>query len=146
MTNPYSSQLDPEERLSRFILTKRHFSRMHQKVKVQAFKPHDPSSEHPERQHSVYRTDDCSEEEIWSLGDEYVTRLRPDHKPILGRGDIKCKEVLEQDLLVVSAPVPHPRHANIVNWPEDESLREAKALELSRKAQLHLRQETSPGI
>lgn len=144
MTDPTSSQLDLEECLSRFIVQKSHFSRMNQRVKVQAFKPTNPTPERPERQLSVYRTDNCPEDEIWSIADEYVTKLLPNKKPVLARGEFKCKVVLEQDLVVDPDGIPHPRHSNIVNWPEDESLWEAKALELSIKAQLHLREETPP--
>ena len=139
MNHLTSSQIDLEETLSRFIVQKSHFSRMNKRVKVQAFKPADPTPERPVRQLSVYRTANCSENEIWSIADEYVTTLLPNKKPIFARGELKCKAVLEQDLLLDPDGYPHPRHSNIINWPEDEALREAKALELSRKAQLHLR-------
>jgi len=112
---------------------------MNQRVKVQAFKPPNPTPERPERQLSVYRTDNCRENEIWSIADEFVTKQLPNKKQILARGELKCQVVHEQDLLVVPDPFPHPRHSNIINWPEDESIREAKALELSKKSQLHLR-------
>ena len=112
---------------------------MNQRVKVQAFKPANPTPQRPKRQLSVYRTAHCREDEIWSIADEYVTNRLPNKKPVLARGELKCKAVLEQDLVVDPDGDPHPLHSNIINWPEDEALREAKALELSRKAQLHLR-------
>ena len=63
---------------------------------------------------------------------------------ILARADLLAQTVYSQDLRIVPHPLPHPRHANIVNWPNEESSehRKAKALLLAQKSSLIVRPST----
>lgn len=130
--------VDPAERITRYILHEKLFRRG--AVKVDAFLPARPKPPHsPERQTSVYRTMNCGETEIWSIGDNYVAN--PKAKPkrcVLARGDLKAETVFSQDLRIAPHPTPHKLHANIVNWPNEESreLQKAKALVLAQKSRL----------
>lgn len=85
---------------------------------------------------SVYRTIDLSEKEIYEIGQRYVAEVLG--KGLLERAEIVVSTILEQDLRVEPYPDPHPRHANIVDWPEDKSKCRLIAIELAAAAQLHL--------
>ena len=63
---------------------------------------------------------------------------------ILARADLLAQTVYSQDLRIVPHPFPHPYHANIVNWPNEESpeQRKAKALLLAQAAMLIVRPST----
>lgn len=107
-----SSAVAPHERLSRFILTKNYIKRTKNRVSPQAFLPSSRTGET-----SVYRTGRCTEEIIWEIGDTYVTGLHPEHKPVLGRGDLIAQEVFNAQIRVAPSSHPHPLHANMVGWP-----------------------------
>jgi len=83
---------------------------------------------------SVYRTCGCQEEKVWWLGERYVYRKRKDGKPILARADLMAADFFEQNLEVKKHPYPHPRHANVIGWPDDKPSRKMKATELANKA------------
>jgi len=138
MKNLSPCNVDPAERITRYIFRKKHFNLKEGEVKVDAFlppKPKPPGS--PERQMSVYRTMNCGETEIWSMGDRYVANPGAD-RFVLARGDLEAETVFGQDLKIAPHPTPHKRHANIVNWPDEESnaRRRAKALALAEKSRL----------
>ena len=132
---PEPEQLPAEvssgERLSRYVFTKRYLKKTTDRLSPEAFTPHKTS-----RETSIYRTDGCSEENIWELSEKYVTAYRPDHKSALGRGDLTAQVVFDQKLNVVPHPIPHPRHANIVGWPDEpgSELELMKATELANQA------------
>ncbi len=134
------SDVDPEERITRYILNKKHINSEKGQIKVDAFLPTNPKPEQPERQTSVYRTINCEETEIWAIGAQHVEN--PEKKRlVLARGDLLAQTVHSQDLRVDPHPVPHPRHANIVNWPNEESSaqRRAKAVLLAKESRLIVR-------
>ncbi|MDE0403968.1 MAG: hypothetical protein OXI53_01480 [Nitrospira sp.] len=137
------SEVSPEERITRYILNRRHIKPEKGEIKVDAFLPTKPKPELPERQTSVYRTINCEETEIWSIGAQHVEN--PGKKRfVLGRGDLLAQTVYSQDLHIVPHPLPHPRHANIVNWPNGENSehRKAKALLLAQASMLIVRPST----
>ena len=70
------------------------------------------------------------------IGDEYVTKRHAHQLPVLGRADIQAQFILTEGLSIVPQPDPHPRHANIENWPDSDEQWQVKALALARKAQL----------
>ena len=85
---------------------------------------------------SVYRINDLTIQQIYEIGQLHVAE--PLCKRLLGRADIAASSILKQDLKVEPEPRPHPRHANIVEWPADKSEQKMIALELAAEAQLHL--------
>ena len=86
---------------------------------------------------SVYRTQGCSENEIWAIGQRYVAD--PGNRTLYARGDIPVKAVHHFGLGVESDPTPHARHANITKFPSDKSLAKLRAMELAKQAVLVIR-------
>ena len=132
-----TSEVSPDERITRYILNRRHIKPEKGEIKVDAFMPTKPKPELPERQTSVYRTMNCKETEVWSIGDQYVANPEI-NRFVLARGDLLAQVVYSQDLHIVPHPIPHARYANIVNWPNEENNehRRAKAVLLAQESKL----------
>jgi hypothetical protein len=139
MSDSLLQDVDPQDRISRYLLLQKSFDAKAQIVLAQAFKPPRPTKDFPLRQTSVYRTQGVGEGEIWELGDRYVTLLHPKHWPVLGRADLTAKDVSDADLTIVPHPNPHPRHADIEGWPSQDEEIEMKVTYLARKALLVIR-------
>ncbi|NOT96535.1 MAG: hypothetical protein HOP00_09550 [Nitrospira sp.] len=139
MSDLFPQEVDPQERISRYLLLAKSFDAKAQIVFAQAFKPPRPTTEFPVRQTSVYRTQGVGESEIWELGDQFVTQLHSKHWPVLGRADLTAKDVSDADLTIVPNPDPHPRHADIEGWPSHDEEIEMKITYLARKALLKIR-------
>lgn len=118
------------EQLTRYILHKSNYSPTIGRVKYNTFMP-DKNSET-----SVYRIASLDTTEIWNIGKNFVSKKR--ERPLLGRADILTSDVLAVRLNVQPDPKPHPLHANIIGWPEEQSERKLIAIELAANAQLHL--------
>ncbi len=119
----------PSETLSRFILQRNHYRPSDNQVKYAAFLPHNNKT-------SVFRTSGIAESEVWDIGDKEVAEKRG--KSILGRADITAYHVLSRGLKVIPFEPP-VRHANITEWPREESKQKQIALELAADAQLLLK-------
>jgi hypothetical protein len=128
--------IDAAERISRYLLIKNHFNPRTGHVSPQAFKPTSPKNEGDVRKTSIYRTKELAEAEVWTLGDDYVTKLHSGHLSVLARADTQAQKILELDLKIDPDGVPHPRHANIVSWPDGQEVRQMNAVSLARSAQL----------
>lgn len=123
------------ETVSRFLTSKSQFAKSKNIVKYSAFKPN------RDGETSVYRTTGISNTEIWLIGEKFVrTPIAKRHGSctLYGRGDIEAKEILNASLALVPKPKPHPRHADILNWPENNENRLMLAIMLANKATLHL--------
>lgn len=120
------------ETLTRYLLSKKLFSRDNNRVKRQAFMP--PA----ELKLSVFRTDKLSEFQIWRIGEKRVARKTKPPRNLHGRADIKALKVVETGLRIIPDNVP-PRHANIIDWPDEKSEIIEIALELAANASLELR-------
>ena len=115
----------PDERLTRFIFSKQHFSVVNQRVKYAALIPPKKSPE----EISVYRTSSLTESQVWEIGREYVKR---GDRTIKARADLLAGDVYEIDFIdlkVIPDTRPHHLHANIVPIPvvredRDEVLKE----------------------
>ena len=118
----------PTEDLARFIFQSGHFSLT--EVKYAAFMPW------PNPKASVSRVSGLSEREVWKLGEDHVaSSARPSIK---ARGSIRVQEVLDVRLQVEPDPKPHYRHANIAGWDPERSKQKLQAIELAKRARLHL--------
>lgn len=60
-------------------------------------------------------------------------------KSIIGRGDLNAGIITSVGLSIIAAPSPHPRHANVTNWPNDRATQKLRAMELAHNAVLYLR-------
>lgn len=124
------SELGPENRFTRFILSSSHFAHSAGHVRKRAFEP-----AKADNATSVFATTSLLENEVWSLGTEHVGT--PRGEPILARGDILETHVRACGLRVVRAEPP-PRHANIVGWPGEKHEVMALCEQLAEKATLVL--------
>jgi hypothetical protein len=95
-------------------------------VKRRAFMP--PSS----GRLSVYRTDACSQAELWSIYADHVRPYRGDES--LGTARLVANSIYDKHLHVEPDGVPHWRHANVVNWPEEKEQQKAVALDLAKNS------------
>jgi hypothetical protein len=121
-----------------FIFTPEHFNQAKDVINTAAFMP--PKN----KALSIYRICGCGERKIWWLGDWYVGRRRRDKKVVIARGDLKASEFLRMDLEIRPDRKPHPRHANVIKWPEDKPAQKMKAAELANKAKLFVKPEAHP--
>ena len=129
------SRVSPSEPISRFI-----FSREHVKagrVSSAAFMPSPKTLDI-----SVYRTSGCGERKIWLLGDLFVAAKRRQNRGILARADLASQLVFNEGLDIIPEPSPHPRHANVTNWPSDKPQQRIKAMVLANGATLQLRSQS----
>ena len=116
------------ESLCRFIFSDKNFSSVNRRVKHHAFSPKD-------REVSVFRTASLNDGEIWKLGQERAGEVRGNPR---ARADLFARAVRQARLNVVSAPTPHPRHANIVDWPAQKELQQLAKMELANASTLVL--------
>lgn len=123
-------EVSPSESVSRFITQRSYYRPSDRTVRHNAFMPNRNGET------SVYRIIDLDDQEIFEIGSRLVAYVMK--KPLIGRADIVVSKILDRELRVDPDPRPHPRHANIVNWPEDESKHKLIALELAAEAELHL--------
>jgi hypothetical protein len=108
------------------------------RVSAQAFKPRNPKPPDTIFKTSVYRTDGCLAQEIWSIGEDYVTKKRSDGRKVLARAEIVAETIFAEKLELTPAPSPHPRHADITAWPDQPEKRLEKASQLALTAQLFI--------
>jgi len=85
---------------------------------------------------SIYQISDFGESEIWDIGQREVVEIRPGRR-LHGRADIAASEVGRQGLEISVNNIP-PRHATIVNWPDEISEQILRATELATNSNLHL--------
>ena len=128
--------IDLAERISRYIFIRKYFNPRTGNISPQVFKLPSLKSEEEIHKLSIYRTEGLDEAEVWALADDQVTKNHPDRLPALARADTQAQKVLDLDLKFDPNGVPHPRHANIVGWPDDEVARQMKAVSLAKSAQL----------
>ena len=129
----------PDEQIIRYLLQPKWFNQRTGHISGQAFIPRNPKTQGMPFATSVYRTDGCLLEEIWSIGDEFVTNRHRDKLPVLGIAGLQAQKVFAEDLQVEPSPDDHARHADIVRWPEEREERLAKAHQLAVEAQLVVR-------
>ncbi len=113
----------PDNILTRYLFERGHYSPNNNRVKYAAFMPSKTGET------SVYLTKGIPDEKIWCLGLVYVEPKRRDRKKIQARGDVAASQVLKENLSIEIDPIPHHRHANIINWPDLH----AKCLMIAKK-------------
>jgi hypothetical protein len=112
-------EVDRTELIARFLVQVKWFNLKTKHISPQAFSPKKPISPSTVFKTSVYRTQDCGDDEIWLIGENCVTKARKDGQRVLARADITADAILTAAaLLIQPSPTPHARHADIVNWPD----------------------------
>lgn len=124
------------ETISRFVLERSKCKTAAGKLRWNGFIPNKNG------QTSVYRIDELPEATIWDIGNKFVlaeySGPEAQEKRLVGRGDLSVQAIFDQKLSVSPDPVPHPRHANIVGWPEDKEDKVEMAKELEGESNLIL--------
>jgi len=120
-------QVASTEILARYIYSKNDYKASDHTVKYSAFMP--PKEDGGL---SVFRISGFGENEIWEIGEHL--RLRA----LLARADIKATSVSETGFTIDGDDIPFG-HAHIVGWPQGDSARKLKAMELAEKAHLSVR-------
>ena len=116
-----------DEKLARFIFSKKHFASEKNIVKYGAFIP-DSNSEDL----SVFHISGLSESEVWCIGRRHVQGTRR----LKARADFCAKFVYENNLKVILDRVGHERHANVTPIPLDKRARDRFARKLALASQL----------
>ena len=102
-------EVDLNEMLSRFILTRQYVNQQTKQLKPAAFVPH------PYEELSVTRDREATDEEIWSVG-RSIAGLQ--QKTLHGRADALAATYVQQKLKTIADPVEgNANHVNITNWP-----------------------------
>ena len=100
------------EKLSRFVLSSRHFRKDNETVKADAFVPH------PYEELSVNRDLEATDDETWAIGRTVANGLS---KTLYGRGDVIAATYHSQKLKTIEAPVlGNPNHVNVIGWNKDD--------------------------
>jgi hypothetical protein len=81
---------------------------------------------------SVYQLDDLTDAEIWLIADRFVGAIKG--RLIIGRAELVEARLAPLGLRAESDPHPHPRHMNIVGWPDEKDARMSVALELAEQS------------
>lgn len=115
------------ELLARFILHHSQVKTSDSTVRHAAFLPKDGQT-------SVFRISELYDSDVWEIGIREVASKRK--QPLVGRADITMATVLKIGLQVTPHEPP-PRHADIINWPDEKSAQRLKAIELAAEAQYH---------
>jgi hypothetical protein len=105
----YDQPVAEAEPIARFILSKEHFRSSNNTIRHNAFMPARTNDL------SVFRTQGLNKAQTIELGVEHVAPVR--NKPILGYAELIAAEVFSRRLRIIGTEIPHPRHANVTNWP-----------------------------
>lgn len=126
------------EGITRFLVWGNQFAASTGRVKPPALMPHaNPQTGRAET--SIYRTDGLPAEAIWRLGYQFVENIVAGRR-IRARGFAAASIVTGQSLQFEANGVPHPRHADIIGWPNAKDARLMLATEIANVMTL----ETDP--
>lgn len=75
---------------------------------------------------------------IWEIAEDFVTKKRQDGRSVIARAEIQAMAISSSGLRIDPAPHPHPRHADIVDWPAQAEERLERAHLLALDAGLYL--------
>ena len=98
--------------------------------------PPNPAAAHPRYETSVYRADGTASAELWRICAAHIDQPEVAMK---ARGTVEAAVFLDAQLTFDPDGKPHPRHANVIGWPEDKHARKNLAREIANKMTLELR-------
>lgn len=124
----------PNEVVSRYILSKNHFRSTDHSVKHHAFEPpkHNKSL-------SVFRIQGLPEDHVWQLG--FIHVATPQNRNLHARADVAVRVITRLNLRILPKEPP-PRHANIIDWPDEKHLRISIAQQLAAESSLKIHPKT----
>ncbi len=122
--------VEPPEQITRFLRYSRYFNLNTGRIKLEGLLPPpvDIAAKRTRLETSVYRADDVSSEDLWEICATYVDR--PD-STMKARATVEAAAFLERQLAFDADGNPHPRHANVIDWPEEKHLQKDLAREIA---------------
>jgi len=128
------STVAPHELVTRFIHYSDHYAATKGRVKPAAIGPlRNPATGRLET--SVFRADGVSSDLLWNICQAFVDDLSRG-RAMKARGTCRASVFLNENLAFDADGTPHPRHANVIGWPE--SKHEQKNLQQKIAAQMTL--------
>lgn len=124
--------LDPSEIVSRFLLEGQ-IRKSDTTVRHEAFLPSESNLKI-----SVFRLSSLSDQQIWAVAAE---KVEPTRGPVIGRGNLSVDQIVENKLKVRPDAIPNSNHADIVEWPDERSLRATIAKALAALASPAIRRQ-----
>ena len=125
----YPDPVAVTEHLSRYVLESGKIRPSVGKLRPNAFMPA------RDNVLSVFRVDGLDHGSIVKLGQKYVAQ--PQNRTVVGYGVIRADAFSELGLNLVPTAAPHPRHVDVVGWPDTAASRN-KAQILAEIAELVL--------
>jgi hypothetical protein len=98
--------------------------------------PPDPAAVDPRYETSVYRAEGAASAELWAI---CATHIDQPEAWMKARGTVEAAAILDAQLAFDPDGKPHPRHANVIAWPEDKHARKNLAREIANKMTLEVR-------
>lgn len=89
---------------------------------------------------SVYRASGVTSAGLWAICAEHVDNHATQMK---ARGTAEAVAFLEKNLSFDADGNPHPRHANVIGWPEEKHARKNLAREIADRMTLEVRPDSS---
>ena len=129
------NSLSAADWLTRYILSRNHYSPENQTVKYGAFLPRH-NSESSVWEVSVFRITHLPDKEIWLIGEREVAQKS--RRTLRARADLSVSNVQTKKLTVALDNNP-PEHANITGWPVEQSEQKLIAIELAANSILHVK-------
>jgi hypothetical protein len=128
--------VEPHEPITRFLRYSRHFRGG--RVRHEGLLPADPDPQSPAPRYetSVYRALGATSEELWAICTAHVDQ--PD-QAMKGRGTTSAGVFDAQRLSIDPNAIPHPRHADVIGWPDDKHTRKALAQRIADTMALEAR-------
>lgn len=122
-----SATIGGEEQISRFVRHEKYI-RSNQTLRHEAFMPYLPTGAN-KLELSVFRTSNLSDSAAWKIASLL-------DKPPCGRGILQALDYQNNGLQIKPTPALHPRHADVVNWPDRKDYQKMIAMRLAEKAKL----------
>jgi len=118
--------ISSDETLARYITSRHWIQKKNNTIKHAAFMPYNGEV-------SVYRISFITEDEVWEIG-KSITENQDPPKTLRGRADLISEKVITLGLTVNPSEPPR-HHANISDYPSEESEIKLIALELASQSQ-----------
>lgn len=115
-TRRLPADVRPEETLSSFVFRQDQVDRKANTIRHTRLVPRRNRENH-RLEVSVCRSNELSEEQIWTRCSNYFDRTAPD--PAIGRGVGLASAVYAEKLGFDADGKPYPKHANIVGWHDE---------------------------
>lgn len=119
-------EVEAQEKLSRFVLSRSHFRPSDGTVKQNAFVPH------PHVALSVNRDREATDDETWQIGAAVASQTG---KTLYGKADALAATYQSQGLTANAGPIiGNPNHVDIIGWPKDKAAQKDLAQEIAAVA------------